>query len=592
VARRDQRNMRRTDCVPIPAGSLEANLRSPAFAAAVLAALLAAPAVPERTESAPVTAWVVSPLVRVFRDSEPPADPTTELHLSALRNEYESAQLAVRAAAATSVSVSVSPLTLAGTDERLPADAARIRTVGYVPVKKNTPDTPAAEQERKAPSEFPDPLFPHSSARLAPNVTQPFWITLRTPSEATSGLYRGSLTVATDTSALALPISIRVSPVCLPAARHLWMTNWISPNAIARSLGGAPWSEPFWEALPAYARNLAEHRQNVVFTPLELVLPTRAPAGSLRFDFTRFDRWVAIFTEAGVIGLIEGSHVAKRKGAWTSPTFEFLPVKAVNDKQPPAPAQSDTRALLTALRDHLAEKGWLDRYVQHIADEPTRYNCQSWSKLSALVKQWVPEFRRIDAIHSPEVGGQLEIRVPQLDLLDQQRAAFQTEPNQPGAELWFYTCMYPRGTYANRLLDYPLPKTRALPWLVRRLGCKGLLHWGYNFWSPQPFEDVERSSLPPGDSFIVYPGADGPLDSLRWEVLREGIEDYESLWLLDQAGAGDVADMLCKRLAEGPTTCERDPAVYSQVREALRAELERRRDEAPEPVPAASPPEA
>ncbi|NCQ26838.1 MAG: hypothetical protein GW802_05270, partial [Armatimonadetes bacterium] len=74
--------------------------------------------------------------------------------------------------------------------------------------------------------------------------------------------------------------------------------------------------------------------------------------------------------------------------------------------------------------------------------------------------------------------------------------------------------------------------------------------------------------------------------------LREGIEDYESLWLLDQAGAGDVADMLCKRLAEGPTTCERDPAVYSQVREALRAELERRRDEAPEPVPAASPPEA
>jgi hypothetical protein len=577
VARSNRRNTRRTDCALRPPGSLETNLRFPAPAAAVLAALLAAPAVPEEAESAPVTAWVVSPLVRVFRDSEPPENPAAELHLSALRNEYESAQLAVRATAATPVSVSVSPLTLAGTDERLPADAARVRTVGYVPVKKNTPDTPAAELERKAPCEFPDPLFPHPSARLAPNVTQPFWITLRTPLEATPGLYRGSLTVATGTSALALPITVRVSPVCLPAARHLWVTNWISPNAIARSLGVAPWSEPFWDVLPAYARNLAEHRQNVILTPLELILPTRAPDGSLRFDFTRFDRWVALFTEAGVIGLIEGSHVAKRKGAWTSPTFEFLPVKAVNDKQPPPPSQANTRALLTALRNHLAEKGWLDRYVQHVADEPTRYNYRSWLKLSALVKQWVPEFRRLEAVHLPKLSGQLEIWVPQLDLLDQQRTAFEAERDQRGAELWFYTCMYPRGAYANRLLDYPLTKTRALAWLVRRLGCKGLLHWGYNFWSPNPFEDVERSNLPPGDSFIVYPGKDGPLDSIRWETLREGIEDYESLWLLDQAGAGDVADMLCKRLAEGPTTCERDPAVYSQVREAVLAEVARSR---------------
>jgi len=135
--------------------------------------------------------------------------------------------------------------------------------------------------------------------------------------------------------------------------------------------------------------------------------------------------------------------------------------------------------------------------------------------------------------------------------------------------------MYPRGAYANRLLDYPLPKTRALPWLVRRLGCKGLLHWGYNFWSPQPFEDVERSSLPHGDSFVVYPGADGPLDSLRWEVLREGIEDYEMLRLLDEAGDQEVAEMLVKRLTLEPTASELRATVWDQARRALLAEVNR-----------------
>jgi hypothetical protein len=31
-----------------------------------------------------------------------------------------------------------------------------------------------------------------------------------------------------------------------------------------------------------------------------------------------------------------------------------------------------------------------------------------------------------------------------------------------------------------------------------------------------------------GDMFLVYPGTDGPLDSMRWELLRQGIQDYEA----------------------------------------------------------------
>jgi len=35
-----------------------------------------------------------------------------------------------------------------------------------------------------------------------------------------------------------------------------------------------------------------------------------------------------------------------------------------------------------------------------------------------------------------------------------------------------------------------------------------------------------------GDGFLVYPGPDGPVDSIRWEIIRDGIEDYDYLRIL------------------------------------------------------------
>ena len=35
---------------------------------------------------------------------------------------------------------------------------------------------------------------------------------------------------------------------------------------------------------------------------------------------------------------------------------------------------------------------------------------------------------------------------------------------------------------------------------------------------------------PPGDFFVVYPGLDGkPMDSIRWEVFAESLQDYAML---------------------------------------------------------------
>ena len=95
----------------------------------------------------------------------------------------------------------------------------------------------------------------------------------------------------------------------------------------------------------------------------------------------------------------------------------------------------------------------------------------------------------------------------------------------------------------QRLLDTPLPKIRMSGWLFYKLDAKGFLHWGHNYWFifctstiGDPFSDAALGSwpwLPYGDPFVVYPGANGPIDSIRWEVFAESLQDYA---LLQTAG--------------------------------------------------------
>ena len=46
--------------------------------------------------------------------------------------------------------------------------------------------------------------------------------------------------------------------------------------------------------------------------------------------------------------------------------------------------------------------------------------------------------------------------------------------------------------------------------------------------------EAARGKLPPGDAWLICPGEEGPVSSSRWEALRDGVEDFELLCLLEQ----------------------------------------------------------
>ncbi|MHC4627638.1 MAG: DUF4091 domain-containing protein, partial [Planctomycetota bacterium] len=198
--------------------------------------------------------------------------------------------------------------------------------------------------------------------------------------------------------------------------------------------------------------------------------------------------------------------------------------------------------LLPALENHLREKGWLDKTVFHIADEPSNHNVMSWREASDYVHRCAPGLRRMDAIETPHCFDRLEIWVPKLDHLATWYDVYKRAQDQ-GNELWFYTVgIFQGGSYPNKTADVALIESRILHWLNYRFGLKGYLHWGFNQWTDDPFEAPGQHR---GDGWQVYPKKDGLMCSLRWEQMRNGLQDYEYLWMLEdkiaemKAGLGE-----------------------------------------------------
>jgi len=519
--------------------------------------------------------WPVDPLVKVFRDTPPPTGAVAPFEALAARNEYESAQFVLRAAVPlTNVRARVEGLA-----------EAEASLVGFVPLRANTRKTPDEEVVRKAPGLFPDPLLPPALDKLDADTSLPIWVSFHVPKGQRPGVRKARLVVEADQGRLEQPFTARVVRATLPDERTLAVTNWFAAGGprFKGFHGVDDWSDAHWKVLEHYARVMAAYRQNVVLTPIYSLIDFGVgPDGRLAFGFERFDRWVRLFQAAGVIGQIEGGHLGTRPGGeWAAPRFvirlRVIEGSKVLEKwgHPGEPAVEEFLSqFLPAIEKHLTDKGWLGIYTQHLCDEPIKENAESYRILAALARKYAPKLRRIDANHYAELVGSLDVWVPQLNYYDQ-ALDFYRERQKAGDEVWIYTCLAPTGTYPNRLIDYSLLKVRLLHWVNFRFGATGYLHWGWNQWSVKdPFADVEPPHgqgvfLPPGDAWIVYPSKERVLlSSIRFEAMRDGIEDYELLQLLAKKSP-EKAHALAERLVPRIATPEKNVARFRQVRREL-----------------------
>jgi hypothetical protein len=548
--------------------------------------------------------WTVDPLIKVFREDTPPAEPSTEIVIRAAQGEYESAQVCVRSSEPLR-QVRLTAAELRGAAGSIRPDATAWNPVGYVPLAANTPNTPDAELCCPAPGEVPDPLLPPEPVDVEADRTQPLWVTVHVPRDAAPGTYAGQVTVEWEGGQAPVSVSLRVWPFAIPEEQHLAFTNWINQGGLAKQYNVAAYSDEYFEILAKYARACAEHHQNILWIGLNVVGITEGADGDLAFDWTTFDRWVEVVTANGCGRLIEISPLGHWAKGWESTEIALsgYAAKTPDGGTKQLSAEECLPKLLPALQKHLEERGWADRTVLHIADEPAVQHAASWREKSRWVHSLAPKIRRIDAIEAPDFGDDLEIWVPKLNHLYNWLPHYE-RAREAGKEVWFYTCCHPTGVFPNRFLDQPLIKTRILQWFNWRYKLSGYLHWGLNFWDADPLHSTGNPGLPPGDCWIVYPGPNGPLSSLRWEALRDGFEDYECLWLLADRTRRLAAELnappalfdpdqrsdeLAEKLVRTMIDYARDPAELRAVRDEIAAEI-MQLDAAPRALVATDPP--
>lgn len=483
--------------------------------------------------------WTLDVHSKIFADSQPTE--TNAIAIAAASNEYESAQFALRSSVdQADTSIVPSDLTCEATKQKINASNVRIRRVGMLPVTKNTPN---AEEivVRKVPCDFPDILYDENVVSLKANETAGIWVTVFVPKGTPAGIYVGKIAVKNANVEKELPIYLEVFPFELPDARSLYMTNWWSPGNIASYHKIEFLSEEYWTMLEKYFKDMGDHRQNVILVPWtpspgHFVRGVRKEDGSFEFDFSLFERILQLAEKYGLTDRIELSHMGGINRS--SHSVDFHAASFYDEKtkeQVSLPVDEWLEPSLKALCDYLKKTGRLERAMIHVADEPYLPDIESWRVASKRIRDIAPELKQIDAIETMNFSDRLDVWVPKLSHFDRWRQGF--DARRGDGEFWYYICCHPVGPhYPNRFMDLPGARVRVLHWINYSEDLVGYLHWGYNYWQGDAF-GAPTETYGPGDTHIVYPGPNGPLDSIRWELERESVEDYEYLKLLENSVA-------------------------------------------------------
>ncbi|MCD6200965.1 MAG: DUF4091 domain-containing protein [Bacteroidales bacterium] len=422
---------------------------------------------------------------------------------------------------------------------------------------------------------------------MAAEETQPIWVTIPVPKSAKPGTYTGTIYLKAKQglkkNKLSKDFAVHVYPPIINKT-SLWVTNWYGTDFSFLNEGKSvvPFSAKYWKYMRMLARIMARYNQNVaLISPLKLANYNIEDNLKYSIDFSNFIKTVKIFEEEGVVGRIEGGHIGTRDSTWSSPFVVLVPVQEKdtiilrkfsikNDT-----ARIFYKQFFPKFMKVLDVHGWKDIYMQHIADEPIESNAQSYINITKFVKTLIPDIPIIEACHTTKVKHMISVWVPQLNFFNADYH-FYSDRQKKGDEVWFYTCLGPKGEFANRFIDLPLIKTRILHWINFKYHAPGYLHWGFNHWnvSGNPYNEttgINKESgniLPGGDAWIVYPGKDTIYSSIRLEAMRDGIVDYELLKMLKEKDPENAADF-SHQVVYGFHTYETNIDAFRAIRKRL-----------------------
>jgi hypothetical protein len=499
-----------------------------------------------------LTAWMEPADTKLLPEQASPAGPAGVIELTAAGNEYADFQVALRADSATGpVSVEVSPATGPG-GAAAAGFTTQVRVVGLVETKN-----PSGYLIR--PGLCPDPLLPESAVRLEPGQTRGVWVDIYVPAGAAAGDYRGEVTVRSGGQVVTAPYRLHVYGFELPRTPSLRTAFQLSVDqGWSHMLDYYPGAD--FEMVKLLWESMARHR----IAPMHLG-PGGPPRPADAAALAQFDRYVDLAKELGFNSF--------------GPFFWGPPTDT-----------EEARQWVRQMADHYAEKGVLDRLYVYMCqfDEagPDRYPAlKEYAMGLKATEARLPRF--ITVAPHPDLYGAIDWWCPGTP---NYRADVARERRAQGEKVWWYTCV----TWTpGLLLDAPGTEHRALLWLTFTQEADGLLFWCIDYWPQNPWQTTTMGAgtAGNGDGYLLYPRReDDPAErfyeTVRLEVLRDSIEDYDYLAILkarlatadpgtEAAATGKAALAAASKVATSATEYSLDPADYAYVRGLVATAIER-----------------
>jgi len=358
----------------------------------------------------------------------------------------------------------------------------------------------------------PDALPPvgdASSVTIPAQRAVKFWLSVDTRG-AQPGNYTGQVAIASleaGTDKAELPVRVEVLKLRLPKEFPLTLCTW---DYITNR----------W--FPSRSKDVLDDmsRHGVNVFPRNTVPSARVDTtGKLAIDWSLLDAELDRLQGRGKI-LFHLNH----------PPIEFAAKKTDDEKRPVE------LEYIRALRDHLRERGrgYVD-YAFYLLDEPgldygpnvailldagklfreadpklltytdpvPGLSWKDYERIEPLVDVWAPNMRLVSGLLSGD---------PRIQRIMKQK------------DVWSYECVGQVKSLS------PLRYNRANAWRAKYFGLSGIGFWTHsttadNLWSLTATNKEEYA--------LVYPG-ELPVPSVRWEAVRDGLEDVAAMALLDE----------------------------------------------------------
>jgi len=404
----------------------------------------------------------------------------------------------------------------------------------------------------------PDLLSKVNSFTIDTPGIRPVWISVDIPPETPAGIYKGSISRQSASGTVKHIITLEVLNKLLPDPSE-WSFHldlWQNPYAVARYHGVELWSQEHINLLRPLLKKLANAGQKCITTTLidkpwdggpcfdsfgSMIKWIRKKDGTWEYDYTVFDQYVSLAMASGIkeqINCYSMVPVGNKFSWFDEETSETIIMEAI-----PGTDEYENlwREFLNDFKVHLEEKGWLDITTLALDEREE----EEMKNMFSFLKETAPEFKitmagfYYEAINSSIYDFSSNWR--HIDSIS--GGIIETRKNSDLKTTYYVACGIPK---PNNFTFSPPSESCYEGWFAAAKGFDGFLRWAYNSWPENPEIDSRYTKWPSGDTFLIYPG---PRSSVRFERLREGIQDYEKIRILREELAGNTSTKAAKAKA-------------------------------------------